>query len=179
MPPWPDAATCEALLHELHVPEGVTAHARKVAGLAHSIGLTLRGRGHPVDLGLVEAGALLHDVGRSRTHGLDHAGVGAALLRERGVPEAVCLIVERHTGGGIDAQEARRLGLPVRDYTPETLEERIVCHADNLVDGSRRQKVQEELAHLRSRGLAPVADKIERLHRTLSAMAGQDLDNIP
>jgi len=98
----------------------------------------LNAKGQKVDVGLVHAAALLHDIGRSKTHDLRHASVGADLLRARGYPESLCLCVERHTGGGIDPDEARHLGLPVKDYTPRSLEEKIVCHTDNLFNGSQR-----------------------------------------
>lgn len=174
----PDAAACRALLRQMGAGEDIIAHTDAVARVALPIARALAGRGHPVDLDLVVAGAHLHDIGRARTHGLDHATVGADMVRTQGLPEALALVVERHTGGGIDADEARRLGLPARDYTPRTLEEKVVCQADNLVDNVARQKVQEELAHLRGRGLHHVAAKIEALHRELSALAGRDLDLI-
>lgn len=178
MPPWPSASVCRTLLAELGAPPDLVAHCAAVVAVAEPMARTIAGRGHRVDLALVVAGAWLHDVGRTRSQGLDHASIGAGLLRQRGFREPLCRVVERHTGGGIDAGEARALGLPVRDYTPRTLEERVVCQADNLVDGDRRQKVQEELAYLRGRGLERVATKIERLHRELSALAGRDLDDV-
>lgn len=154
------------------------AHTGKVAEVAEAIARKIGNRGKRVDLDLVVGGAHLHDVGRTRSQGIDHAVVGADLLRSLGLAEPLCLVVERHTGGGVDAEEAERLGLPVRDYTPRTIEEKIVCQADNLVDGSRRQKVHEELQDLRHRGLDYVAAKIDRLHRELSQLAGLDLDEV-
>ncbi len=88
-----------------------------------------------VDLDLVKAGCMLHDVGRTVTSDIEHAYIGADLLRDLGVDERVCLITERHVGAGITRSEARLLGLPDRIYVPETLEEKIVAHADNLVHG--------------------------------------------
>lgn len=174
----PSPPECRRILQESGTPADVVAHAEAVERVAAPIALRLEQLGQAIDVDLVVAGALLHDIGRSRTHGLDHAGVGADLLRQRGLPEALCLVVERHTGGGIDADEARQLGLPARDYTPRSIEERVVCAADNLVDGTRRQKVQEELDHLRARGLLEVAAKIERLHQDLSDLARRNLDGI-
>jgi uncharacterized protein (TIGR00295 family) len=174
----PSPDDCRALRARLGVPASVADHCDAVAGLALALARRLAAQGHLVDAALIEAGALLHDVGRARTHGLDHAAVGADLLRAEGLPEAVCLIVERHTGAGVDAKDAAAAGLPPRNYTPHTLEEKVVCHADNLVDGSRRQKVHEELAHLSGRGLDHVAEKMLHLHRELSALAGQDLDEL-
>ena len=174
----PTVAEARGLLVLEGAPVALVAHCEAVHHVAVAIAKLIRSRGQALDMALVEAGAVLHDIGRSRTQGLDHASVGAQILRDLGYSEALCLVVERHTGGGIDASEASQLGLPIRDYTPKTMEERIVCQADNLVDGNRRQKVQEELDALRERGLAHVALKIDALHRDLSRLAGRDLDEI-
>ncbi len=88
-----------------------------------------------VDLDLIKAGCMLHDVGRTITNGIEHAYLGADLLRQINVDEKICLITERHIGAGITREEAKSLGLPDRNYVPETLEEKIVAHADNLVHG--------------------------------------------
>jgi uncharacterized protein len=90
-----------------------------------------------IDLDLIKTGSQLHDIGRSRTHGLDHAVEGAKILRELGFAEDVINIVERHIGAGITSHEAKMIGLPDKDYTPQTLEEKIVAHADNLISGDR------------------------------------------
>jgi uncharacterized protein len=103
------------------------------------------------DMDLVTAGALLHDIGRSCTHSLRHAQEGARLCRQRGISEPVALIVERHIGAGLRADECSLLGLVPRDCIPISLEERIVANADNLVRGSRRVTIDERLlrsAHL-------------------------------
>lgn len=88
-----------------------------------------------VNLDYIKAGCMLHDVGRTVTSGIEHAYIGADLLRKLNVDEAICLITERHIGAGITGSEAKLLGLPDRNYIPETLEEKIVAHADNLVHG--------------------------------------------
>lgn len=156
----------------------VVEHVEAVAALATSVAEACRDRGHAVNVPLVHAAALLHDIGRSRTHGLDHASVGADLLRARGYPEALCLCVERHTGGGIDRDEARALGLPPKDYTPRTFEEKIVCQVDNLFDGNRRQPGAREVEYLNAIGLPHAARKVAALHRELSERLGTDLDRI-
>ena len=88
-----------------------------------------------VDLDLIKAGCMLHDVGRTITNGIEHAYLGADLLRDLNIDERICLITERHIGAGITSNEAKVLGLPNRNYIPQTLEEKIVAHSDNLVHG--------------------------------------------
>jgi uncharacterized protein len=51
-------------------------------------------------------------------------------------------IVERHIGTGLSEDDARELGLPVKSYVPQTLEEKIVSHADNLFNGSQEIDVE-------------------------------------
>ncbi len=91
---------------------------------------------------LVEMGGLLHDIGRSKTHDVDHAVVGAEILREMGIPEELVLVVERHIGAGIPADEAVELGLPEKHFMPETLEEKIVAYADKLISGRREVSIE-------------------------------------
>jgi uncharacterized protein (TIGR00295 family) len=179
MPGLPSPDECRRLFRETGLGADVIEHVEAVARLGKDVANALKRRGHAVDVGLVEAGCLLHDIGRSESHGLDHATKGAALLRSRGYPEALCLCVERHTCGGSDPQDAARLGLPVRDYTPRTIEEKLVCHIDNLFDGAERQLVGRELDWLGSKGLPEVAAKIQKLHSDLSHLLGTDLDMFP
>lgn len=42
--------------------------------------------------------------------------------------------MEKHIRGGLTEEEAKELGLPIKDYTLRRLEERIVIYADRLVD---------------------------------------------
>lgn len=172
----PTADQCRRIFQEERLDPLVVAHVEAVAVLARRVAEALQKRGHRVDADLVHAGALLHDIGRSKTHGLDHASVGAVLLRKRGLPEPLCLCVERHTGGGLDLAEAKALGLPAKDYTPRSLEEKVVCHIDNLFDGSQRQPMASELAYLRGQNLDKAAQKVHALHQEISGLLGVDLD---
>ncbi len=90
------------------------------------------------DLQLIMAGAMLHDIGRTETHGVDHGVVGADIVREHGWDEELAKIVERHVGGGISKEEAVQQGLPKKDMMPTSLEEKIICHADNTAGGDGR-----------------------------------------
>ncbi len=90
----------------------------------------------PVDKDLIKFGAILHDLGRCKTHGIEHAVVGGEIARSMGLPEEVANIIECHIGAGLTASEAGELGLPSRDFLPRTPEEKIVSYADNLTMGS-------------------------------------------
>jgi uncharacterized protein len=120
----------------------VIAHCKAVSNLALSIA---RGIKIGVDHDLVRRGGMLHDIGRSKTHGIDHAVAGVAIARNLGLPEKLVNIIECHIGAGITAREAARLGLPEKDYLPGTAEEKIVSYADNLVSGTREMQFYEAL----------------------------------
>ena len=89
-----------------------------------------------MDLDLLEAGSKCMMWVRSKTKGISHAVVGARILEESGFSPEIVRITERHIGAGIPKEEAIALGLPPKDYLPLTLEEKIVAHADNLIQGT-------------------------------------------
>jgi len=131
----PSRADCLRTLRKAGCGRDVVRHCVVVSSLAVRIASLFVKRGICVDVGLVEVGGLLHDVGRSSTHGIGHGVVGGEIVRELGLPEAVARVVERHVGAGLTAEEAAGFGLPCRDFVPVTLEEKIVCYADKLVAG--------------------------------------------
>lgn len=99
-----------------------------------------------VDPETVRLGAMLHDIGRGVSHSVDHAQVGADICRDYGLSETIARIVERHIGAGLTREECRELGLEPRNCMPETVEEKIVAHADNLVKGTDIITIEERLA---------------------------------
>jgi uncharacterized protein len=130
------------LLRSLGCGENVIAHILAVRRLALQIADSVT---ISVDRELLEKGAVYHDIGRAKTHGIEHAVVGAEMAKNMGLDERVIRIIERHIGAGISRQEAVALGLPERDYIPETPEEKIVAYADNLIDGDRVVSFEEAL----------------------------------
>ena len=147
-------------------------HAEAVAQLAVDIAMACKEKGLDVDLELVEIGALLHDVGRAKTHSVHHAVVGGEIARSLGLPDTVISIIKRHVGGGITRREAKRLGWPRDVYVPQTLEEKIVSYADKLIEGSRRVPIARTI-EIFSKELPPSAiARIRRLHREMLALTG-------
>jgi len=116
------------------------------------------------DQDLVEVGSLLHDIGRTRSHNKDHAIIGADILRKEGVDEAIVNIVERHIGAGLTEPEAIKLGLPPKNYVPQTIEEKIVCHADNLIGGTERVSIQDTIRIARLKWFPASVDRLIRMH---------------
>ena len=102
---------------------------------------------HPdwdVNLQFIEEASMLHDIGiiycsAPKIHCLgphkyiEHGYLGAELLRREGLPKHA-LVAERHTGSGITMEQVIRedLPIPVQDYLPVSLEEKIICYADKF-----------------------------------------------
>ncbi|MHB8396606.1 MAG: tRNA (cytidine(56)-2'-O)-methyltransferase [Thermoplasmataceae archaeon] len=169
----PNEFECNEILEAEGADERLLKHVTAVSALAVTIA---KKAGANEDL--VLAGSLLHDVGRTKTHGIDHAVAGATILRQRNISPEVVNIVERHIGAGITRDEAKELGLPVRSYLPVTLEEKIVAHADNLYSGDRRITLKETMDNYVRKGLTEQARRIESLHQELSLRCGIDLEQI-
>ena len=87
-----------------------------------------------LDMELIGRGALFHDLGKTQTHGITHGLIGAQKGAQLGLPSGVNKIMEKHIRGGLTEPEAIELGLPVKDYTLDLLEERVIIYADRLVD---------------------------------------------
>lgn len=120
------------LLKAENTPENVINHCEAVYKKAIKIAANF----DTADKDLIRKGALLHDIGRSKTHGITHAIEGVKIAEKYGYSTDVLNIIERHIGAGITESEADKLGLPKKSYVPQTIEEKIVAHADNLVSGS-------------------------------------------
>jgi len=144
-----------ALLIKAGCSSSVIDHCKTVAGYAKEIAVKINEnavkKGIPagIDINTVFIGGLLHDIGRSKTHGIRHAIEGAAIAAENGPDEKLVRIIERHIGAGIPMDEASDLGLPEKDYIPMTIEEKIVAHADNLVSGDKIGTFEELIINLK------------------------------
>lgn len=180
MTPLPSKDECLAMLKEAGCSPEVIEHCLAVEALAVSI--AGRCTDDAETMGLVSRGALLHDIGRSVTHGIRHAVEGSDLIRAKGLDERLALIVERHVGAGLSHDEATKQGLPARSYMPVTLAEKIIAHADNLVGEKEhatiRMPLSEAVGRARERGLPALAERMTKLHEELSQICGIDIDEI-
>ena len=146
------------LLEKETTPENVIDHCKAVYLKAMKIAANFDN----VDEELIRKGALLHDIGRSKTHGIRHAVEGVEIAKKYGYSQDVLNIIERHIGAGITKEEAVKLGLPEKSYIPQTLEEKIVAHADNLISGSDEVDIDFVIKKWK-RNIEDSDDNIERL----------------
>ena len=138
------------------------SHSRSVADKALSIA-----NAHPemnMDIKFIEQAAMLHDIGAFlcnapaiHCHGafdyVCHGYLGADILRKEGYPRHA-LVCERHTGTGISLKmiEEEDLPLPRKDFLPVSLEEQLICFADNFFSKTKLnkeksiEKIQESLS---------------------------------
>jgi uncharacterized protein len=170
------------LLAKAGCSPNVVGHCNSVSAFAVKIAKACLKEGLKVDVSFVEISALLHDIGRSKTHSVDHALIGGEIARSLGLPKSVVSVIERHAGGGISKEEAKNLGWPARNYLPKTLEEKIVCYADKRLEGRRivpiDQTIQAYAAVLGKNHSA--IKRIWQLHREITDLAGNlDADSDP
>jgi len=166
-----------SLLVKVGCSPRVVEHCKRVSAFAVKIAKACQRKQPNLDAKLVEISGLLHDIGRSKTHGVNHALEGGRIARGLGLPNSVVLIIERHAGGGIPKEEAKKLGWPARDYLPKTLEEKIVCYADKRVERLQIVPIEKTVkAYAVDLGKNhPAIQRIWELHREITALAG-DLD---
>lgn len=124
----PTADEGEAILARLGVPGHVANHGRAVAGVARRIAARLNLAGHKLDVDLVVAAALLHDLAKGRP---DHPRRAARLLAAMGYPGVAAAVAVHHDfarAAADNLDEAALLYLAdklVRGDTPVSLEQRI------------------------------------------------------
>ncbi len=82
-------------------------------------------------------------------------------LPQLGLPETIVNIIERHLGAGIPKDEAIILGLPPKDYMPMSLEEKIVAHADNLIENDHEHRIEMEVEKALQKGQTKHAATID------------------
>ncbi|MFE7958605.1 HD domain-containing protein [Streptomyces sp. NPDC057413] len=135
-------------LHEKYAPTAealdlVRTHCEIVWSVAEHLAERASLQAH-LDLELVRAGCLLHDIGVYALCTADghvdlenyirHGVLGYEILSNEGYPERLCRICSCHTGVGITKHDVLAQGLPLPpcDFVAETAEERLVMYADKF-----------------------------------------------
>ncbi len=157
----PGAALTDLLIrHSEQVRDKALTIARKVPHLAP-------------DIDFIAEAAMLHDIGIYRTAAakigclgqdpyIRHGLIGREIVEQYGW-KAHALVCERHVGVGIAAADIRAQGLPLpeRDMLPTSIEEIIICYADEFfskTNGGREHSPQKVIDALSRHG----QDKVQR-----------------
>jgi len=146
--PIPSRHQCLELMEAHGMLPHIREHSFKVTQVAVFLGEALTAAGLSLHLPLIEAGALLHDLGKTPClrNGQKHAEWGAAVLLEMGYPE-VAQIVKEHVYLAQD---------PASPQPPGETE--VVNYADKRVLHNRVVTLRERFADLLERyGLTPEA----------------------
>jgi molybdenum cofactor cytidylyltransferase len=83
----------EAILAKLNVPQDVVRHGRMVAEVARTLAERLTQAGLRLDVGLIAAAGLLHDLAKGRAH---HARLGARMLNLLGYDDLAAIVAVHH-----------------------------------------------------------------------------------
>jgi uncharacterized protein (TIGR00295 family) len=156
--------------------DAIVRHCRTVARVTTILAEEFRRQGKEIDSKAAVAGALLHDIGRSRIQTVRHGLEGSEILKGEGVDEVVVQIVRRHVGAGISPEEAKTLGLPDLDYVPRTREQVVVCFADKMVDADRVRPFEAEVRRFEKKGHD--VERLMALKRNLAADLGKDPETL-
>ncbi|MBN2341959.1 MAG: HDIG domain-containing protein [Deltaproteobacteria bacterium] len=138
------------------------AHSEAVARGALQI--AHKSNGKNIDEIFLEQAAMVHDIGIAETDAptigcfgsepyMAHGILGAALMRKLGF-ERHALVCERHIGMGLSCADivSQQLPLPMRDFVPVSLEERIICYVDNFYSkGSGEPDVPRSMNSVRNK----------------------------
>lgn len=136
-------------LHEKYAPNPalltlVYMHCQIVAEIAATAAANTN---QVVDLELLQAAALLHDIGcyafldpadYSKRAYPDlypqHTILGAKIVSDEGLPTEIANIIECHGLLGLSKEEIieKNMHLPARSYEPQTVEGRLLCYADRF-----------------------------------------------
>lgn len=168
----PDRDECRRLWDDSGVPAHIRRHSEEVARLAVRLTAALRAAGHgSLNLPLVEAAALLHDIAKARClESLgDHAEDGGRLLRDRGFA-AVGELVARHVELGEWDPEGEPCEAEILNYCDKRVQHERVVGLDerfgDLVERYGRGNAQAE-ARIRRNWRATRAVE-EKLFRNLA-----------
>ena len=138
------------LLYEYGNGQPWVAHCLAVSKVANFCGEVFSRR-HQMDIEFLRTAALLHDIGRYKTHDpILHGVEGYRLLNGLGYAHEA-FVCASHILYGLSSGDAVRYGLPCRDFIPASLEERLVPLIDFLIEFDRPTTLAKRFESLRAR----------------------------
>ncbi|MFX0013533.1 MAG: HDIG domain-containing metalloprotein [Promethearchaeota archaeon] len=172
MTSFPDYVSCVKILIYYSVPPNVISHSILTTQTALKVAKKLKDYKQAINCNLILAGALLHDIGRCKSHHIDHGIIGAQLLRKEGFQEELARIAEIHLFAGITKFEASDFGLPSQNYLPESLEEKIITYADNISKKEPLLTIEEVIKRYSKyiNKSHPILDRVYSLHSEIELL---------
>ncbi|MCH5223663.1 MAG: HD domain-containing protein [Muribaculaceae bacterium] len=108
----------------------------------------------------IYAAGMLHDIGVINCNApgihafgnlpyICHGIEGGKILRENGF-EKYASVCERHTGAGLSVNDIKNqnLPLPEKDFSPQTLLEKLICYADKFFSKSKNLTEEKPLSKI-------------------------------
>lgn len=144
----------QKILNSHGQPEGSSwkSHSQLVCQNAYILASTLRDRGHPIQEEYVSGAALLHDLGRSVTHGESHGWEGYKILKRMGLAHYGRFCITHWLKGrtleeALEDNSLSREDLEeiFQETTPQdlSLEDKVVILADGMASGERLVTVED------------------------------------
>ncbi len=171
----PSREQCLELLKKYNVPQNVIEHCKKVNEVAMFLARKIAERGEEVNLELVDAASLLHDLDKMediRNGGGRHGILSREILEKEEYSE-VGKIAEKHTMHTI-----------IKEDGILTLEEKIVFYADKRVKHDKVVSLDERFKYLRERypqyleNITRAEPLVKKLQKELMEKAGIRADEI-
>jgi putative nucleotidyltransferase with HDIG domain len=158
------------------MPAHITRHSVAVRGVALYLARRLKARGLDLNLELVQAGALLHDITKHRTLGrpLDHALTGAKLMKRLGLGP-VATLVGQHVRLSASRPAGRVSEVEVVNYADKRVIEDQVATLDQRLEYIRRRYGRDEWSRTRIEKMAAMIYRMEREIFVLLAMEPESL----
>jgi len=155
----------------------VLNHSRAVQKLALEIAEEVK-KNHDVDINFVKIASLLHDIGRFKCYkenSIRHGVEGGEILRNGDLVK-YARIAETHIGVGITKEDIEKQGLnlPLKDFVPETTEEKVIAYADNLIFGKEIGTIQEVIERFRNELGESYVERVENLHNEIEKLRGRN-----
>lgn len=154
----------------------VLAHSKKGQEIALKIAKNIP----EADNEFIKIAMLLHDIGRFKCpprtkNSIRHGIEGAKILRKENFFK-YARVAERHLGVGITKEDIKKqkLDLPLKDYIPESIEEKIIAHADNLLFGDKEGTIQQVIERYTKEISKEYGERIKKFHNELEKLKGKN-----
>lgn len=116
------------LLRKYKLEEKVIKHCMKVEEFAVDLAKKIEKNGITINVKLVSLSAILHDIGRAKKHGKEHAEESVKILKKEGLCD-IAEVVGKHGVFSVDKLE--------------TIEQKILFYSDKRIDNEKIVSIDE------------------------------------